>query len=94
MANAHIQLSFNKPVLDVPKASFILEAKLRQYSFDIGFGGGCCSMITFKKLISEFSHLNQLTKNIEIIKDRYLKTITSYGCVKLVRFFLIGRKMH
>lgn len=39
MANAHIQLSFNKPVLDVPKASFILEAKLRQYSFDIGFGG-------------------------------------------------------
>lgn len=56
MANAHIQLSFNKPVLDVPKASFILEDKLRQYSFDIGFGGGCCSMNTFKKLISEISH--------------------------------------
>lgn len=48
---------------------------------------GVVPWILSRNWFQRFPILNQLTKNIEIIKDRYLKTITSYGCVELVRFF-------
>lgn len=84
-AKCSVQLSFNKPVLDVPKVSFILDAKLRQCSLDMGFGGGWRCRNASKKLISELSHFEPTDLKYWNNNTNW-KTVT-HGYVNLIRFF-------